>query len=417
MKKVLILTVTAGNGHNSAARSIQNRLKSAADEEYVIEVVDTLKIFGGNLRYKAMREGYSLMMSHIPKFYEKGFRLSKAIVPVNKTRGVHHLTALSCISKLYQRINAFKPDVIYCTHFIPAVALSDLRLAYQVPATVIMSELDYYNTPFFEAATGVDYFTLADRSLLEENVKNGFKKEHLVVTGIPIDPKFSTPLDKGLAREKLGMEKGVFTILVMFGGGEWSGITELYAGLIRTIKSRTQIVVINGRNQASFDEIAAMKTPEHINLINVGFVDNVYEYMFASDVAITKAGGLSTTEMIAAELPLVIYEKVFAQEKENLKFLTANGLAIGFSDANEIADKIEEIKARYDEYSARLKAFKQNATESIYHLIAAAPPAVYDDEYIASLKYAAVYYKVKLALEKVLLGQLKQLTKEVAATK
>ncbi len=405
MKKVLILTVTAGNGHNSAAKSIRKRLQSAT-EDYDIEVVDTLHIFGGRVEYKAMKDGYSMMMSKAPKFYEKGFRMSKGMVGYNKTHGFHHLAALLCLTKLYRRINAFKPDVIYCTHFVPAVAISDLRLVYKVPATVIMSELDYYNTPFFEAATGVDYFTLSDQSMIWENLKNGFKKEQMIVTGIPVDPKFSGPIEKSAAREKLGLDQDLFTVLVMFGGGEWSGIVGLYENLIRTAKQKMQIIVINGRNKESFDTIAAMQCPDHIKLVNVGFVDNVYDYMFASDVAVTKAGGLSTTEMIAAGLPLIIYDKVYAQEKENLRFLLTKGFAVVFSKPSELADRIEDVRANYDAYRKNLQECKQNATEEIYSLIANAPAAVYDQTYIDSINYKTVKYKVKLALEKVLLDQI-----------
>ena len=398
MKKVLILTVTAGFGHNSVARSINNRLLNATDEEYQVEVIEVLKEYGKPFYYWINKEGYSLSMALIPWFYEMGFFYSKMNVEENKTSGAHHHAALSCIAKLLKKVNEYKPDVIYCSHFIPAIALSDARLLYKVPAKVIMSELDYYNTPFFEAALNVDYFTLPHEDLVEENIKNGFRKEQLLVTGIPIGEKFEKKVGKKTARRKLKIETDMLTILVMFGGGEWSGITKLFKELVKNMDEKVQIIIINGRNEESYNEIAKLEVPENIKVVNVGFVDNIQDYMAASDIAVTKAGGLSVTEMIATELPLIISEKVYGQENENMHFLISKGLATSFSDAEDLVFKIKEVKQNYDYYVTNLRSFKRNAIEDIYNLINSQPKAVYDDEYIATINYDEVKDKIKTAL-------------------
>ncbi|MCR4911711.1 MAG: hypothetical protein K5925_04235 [Bacilli bacterium] len=399
MKKVLILTVTAGFGHNSVARAVKNRLLSATDEKYEVEVIEVLKEYGKPFYYWLNKEGYAKSMSLAPVIYETGFYFSKNNYIENKTSGVHHHAALSCIEGLYKKINEYKPDVIYCSHFIPAIALSDARLVYKIPARVIMSELDYYNTPFFEAALRVDYFTLPNEDMVEENLKNGFKQDQLLVTGIPIGEHFATPLDKIETRKKLGIKEDLFTILIMFGGGEWSGITSLFKELMKSYTEEAQIIIINGRNEDSFNKIEKLETPENINVVNVGFVENIQEYMFASDIAITKAGGLSVTEMIATELPLIISEKVYAQEKENMHYLISKGMATSFSDAEDLVLKIKEVKQNYDYYVTNLRKNKRNAIEDIYKLINSQEHAVYDEEYIASIDYSKVKENIKDALK------------------
>lgn len=400
MKKALILTVTAGFGHNSAARTIKNRLLAATDEKYEVEVIEVLKEYGNDLYYHLTKDGYSLIMSYAPRVFELGFYSSKQARDLNKTHGYPHHAALSCVAELYKKINEFKPDVIYCSHFIPAIALSDLRLVYKVPPIIIMSELDYYNTPFFEAALNVDYFTIPHEELLEENLRIGFKKEQLVVTGIPIDAKFSNHISKIEARKKLNIEENLFTILVMFGGGEWSGIAKLFKELIKVIEEKVQIIIINGKNKESYEEINNIIPPDNIKVVNVGFVENIVDYMSASDIAITKAGGLSVTEMIATELPLIIYEKVYAQEKENMHFLISKGMAVSYSDADDLLLKIKAVKQNYDYYINNLRSFKRNAVEDIYKLIKDAPKAIYDEQYIASINYSEVKKKVRQALHK-----------------
>ena len=409
MKKVLILTVTAGFGHNSVARAVKNRLENATDEEYEVEVVEVLKEYARSFYYHLNKDGYSLAMAHTPWLYEWGFFQAKKDPEINRVSGMHHHAALSCIEGLYRKINEFRPDVIYCSHFIPAIAISDARLVYKVPALVMMSELDYYNTPFFEAAPGVDVFTLPSEDMIEENLKNGFRREQLVVTGIPIGANFSKQISKKTARKKLKIETDMFTILVMFGGGEWSGITNLFKELVKNMNEKVQIIIINGRNQESYEKIAKLEVPENIKVVNIGFVDNIEVYMSASDIAITKAGGLSVTEMISTSLPLIISEKVYGQEKENMHYLISKGCATSFSDAEDLVLKIKEVKTNYDYYTNNLKKFRMNAIEDIYDIIKKQPKAVYNDEYIASIKYDEVKDKIRSVLhnQKLLTGEFK----------
>lgn len=400
MKKVLILTVTAGFGHNSVARAIKNRLESAK-EKYEVEVIEVLKEYSNHFYYWLNKSGYSLAMAYAPRFYEFGFFFSKLTPEENKSSGFHHHAALSFVADLYKKINEFQPDVVYCSHFLPAIALSDARLLYKVPPIIIMSELDYYNTPFFEAALGVDYFTLPHEDMIEENLKNGFRREQLIVTGIPIGEKFATPIDKVAARKKLNIRDDMFTILVMFGGGEWSGIVDIFKELIKYIDYEVQIIIINGKNKESYEKIANLEVPKNIEVVNVGFANNIEEYMCASDIAVTKAGGLSVTEMIATELPLIISEKVYGQEKENMHYLVSKGLATSFEDAKDLSYKIKEVMLHYDYYITNLKSFKRNAIEDIYKLIKKQKHAVYDANYIASIDYSEVKDRIKSALKNV----------------
>ena len=107
-------------------------------------------------------------------------------------------------------------------------------------------------------------------NMVEENLKNGFKQDQLLVTGIPIGEHFATPLDKIETRKKLGIKEDLFTILIMFGGGEWSGITSLFKELMKSYTEEAQIIIINGRNEDSFNKIEKLETPENINVVNVG---------------------------------------------------------------------------------------------------------------------------------------------------
>jgi UDP-N-acetylglucosamine:LPS N-acetylglucosamine transferase len=65
-----------------------------------------------------------------------------------------------------------------------------------------------------------------------------------------------------------------------------------------------------------------------------GFVDHVRELMAAADFLVTKAGGLTLAEAMAAELPIICFGSLPGQEARNERFtaMTGVGLVAGSGD-------------------------------------------------------------------------------------
>lgn len=70
----------------------------------------------------------------------------------------------------------------------------------------------------------------------------------------------------------------------------------------------------------------------------LGTVNNVPQLMQASDLFLTKPGGLSTSEAMAAELPMVLIDAVAGCETHNLNFFLRNGMAVTANTPKAIAD-------------------------------------------------------------------------------
>ena len=66
MKKILILTVTAGNGHNACARGMKNKLEKLSGEVEV-KIVDLLKCYSSKRDFWITDRGYSIAVSKLPK--------------------------------------------------------------------------------------------------------------------------------------------------------------------------------------------------------------------------------------------------------------------------------------------------------------------------------------------------------------
>ncbi len=371
-KKILILTITAGQGHNSAAYSMKDRLEKMGHE---VKVVDILKEYASRLSEWLVDGAYSFVVGHLRPifnlFYNKYMKS-----PVYKEAVCSSQYSVKKINgKLLKLIYEFKPDVIYTTSYYGGMALSNLRRVYKIPSVNVACMLDYVVSPFWEASSlGVDYLTLSHQQFKNKLLERGFREEQLVVTGIPVSEKFLEVVDKEEARKKLGLKKDMFTLLIFYGGGHWRGGYEVLHALLKKIKKPIQIVVVNGHNEKSKKKIdKEMKNyPENFVVKNIGFSKQIDLIMSACDCLVGKGGGLSTTEAINKELPLIATTKLPSQEVYNIRFLQENGMGLSFKNNKELVDKVNYVmeNPQYLEMmKADLKSIKTNAIETIANLI------------------------------------------------
>lgn len=343
MKKILILTVTAGNGHNACAKGMKSKLESLG-EEVEVKVVDLLKSYSTPTNIWVADSGYNIAVSKMLGLYCLFYNHYKKAKPERRYSCAAQGVALSTVDGLLREILEFQPDVIYCTHFYPAIALTDLKLLYDLPCKTIVSNLDYVNSPYWEACNGIDYFIIPHEDFIEEFKEEGFSDAQLKPMGLPVDERTLEVVDKKEARRKLGLDENLPTIMVMFGGGFWSGGYSIFKQLIDAVKGvNVQIIMINGKNKQGFDKIEKMKFDKGIKVLNVGFTDKVPLYMSASDFILNKFGGTSVTEMINKRLPMVVTEKIPEQERYNLIYMKEKGVAVSFKNKKELKRHVLEL--------------------------------------------------------------------------
>ena len=69
-----------------------------------------------------------------------------------------------------------------------------------------------------------------------------------------------------------------------------------------------------------------------------GFVDNVDVMMDASDILITKPGGLSVSESMAKNLPMIFIHPIPGHELRNMEFLANCGVGMATSKTCSVED-------------------------------------------------------------------------------
>ncbi|MBD5636429.1 MAG: hypothetical protein HDP28_01220 [Clostridia bacterium] len=408
MKKILILTVTAGNAHNACALGMKRELERSGNAQ--VKIVDLLKSCSTKLNAWIAESGYCLAVSKFPKLYNAFYRRYRKADPNKRYSCPAQGTALSTVNDLLQEILNFQPDVVYCTHFYGAIALTDLKLVYSLPCKVIATSLDYVNSPFWEAGIGVDYLTLPNEDFIDTYLNLGYAREQLLPCGIPVDTRTLLPADKAAARKILGLGENLFTVAVMFGGGSWSGGYKIFKRLVKALKGRSaQIVMINGKDVKSFKRVQKMKPADGIKVLNVGFTENVPLYLSAADVAVNKCGGGCSTENLNLALPMLITEKLAAQEKYNLDYLKQRGAALSFKNKRELKAQIIRLMEDFELRSKMSRcalSLRTNGAAELAAFMLSQPSADYSE-----FLYSHIGYEDHLNVKKAVRDALKKADK------
>lgn len=345
----LILSVTAGEGHNSTAKALKAELEASGNE---CTILDTFNYISPAIA-KIISEGYLLVTEKMKGTYKIGYTLAEnrpiastmhKLNPHKPAKEPMKMISLSMSDELEEFIKADRFDVIIFTHPFSGIMLDILKSKGSIANHTVGILTDFTFHPYWENCTANDYVVTPDRLLLHQARRKGFRDEQVLPLGIPINPKFSSNIEKSKARRKLGLDPDNPAILVMGGSMGYGNIADNVAAIDSMSFDRNfQIITVCGNNadaKAEMDEFS--KTSKH-KVLATGFVDYVSLLMDASDVIITKPGGLTTSESLAKGLPMIIVNPIPGQEERNSEFLLNNGCAMASSKTRPIEECIYQL--------------------------------------------------------------------------
>lgn len=323
MKKILLVSVSAGNGHTRAAAA----LKKAADLFYpqiATKHVDFLD-FVGPATKKFFFESYDLMIKNLPALYRILFDISD-----NKT-GAKILEKITTLNKnlntekFQKYIKDYSPNAIIFTHFTPAEIFNSLNQT--IPSATVIT--DYEKHRLWFTGKQQKYFVAQD-GIKDQLISLGVEKKNITVSGIPIDPDFYQPLtdtEKTRIRQELKIAKNKKIIAIMAAGQGKIDPIKLSKKIIQ--ENNTTILALNGNDQKLANDYKKINN-ENIKII--GWTDKISTYLQLADLVITKPGGLTISECVALNKPMLFINPIPGQEEKNLKYIASTGLGRVLSD-------------------------------------------------------------------------------------
>ncbi len=344
IKKVLIMSASTGGGHNRAARAIKEELESRTIDNMSIEceIVDSLKLVN-NTMDKVISRGYEKSALYTPKAYGSVYRFSETTIASKNEFKTNTLTSLMA-RKFKHLLNESTPDLIIGTHPFPMIALSTLKKnnnihslsrsesfykSTKVDIPPMISVLTDYTTHSTWIQNEIDYYIVGHEYVKELLVYEGVDSEKVKAFGIPVEKSFLSHRDRETVLTELGLSPEKLTVLLMGGSFGAGNIKETLEDLI-AIDRDFQILVITGRNEHLKDKLSKMldSTIHNKNICLLGYTNKMNDILASIDVLISKPGGLTTTEALLNDVPMIVPYFIPGQEEENLDFLTNCGAAL-----------------------------------------------------------------------------------------
>ena len=304
------------------------------------EVVDSYR-YAAWLFAKVVSDGYIGMVRTIPQFY--GFIYDRAErAPV--AGGFRVWASAFTARNIRGLIARMQPSVVVCTHAFPCggvMAAYKREFDPQIPVLGIVT--DFVVHPFW-IYPNIDAYAVATPEIRATMIERGIDPAAVEVDGIPVDARFGVHVDRVALRERLGLPAAGFVALVMGGGLGLGPVAAAVRALARA-RSGVTAVVIAGKNRALERSLREAAQRDGSDVRVLGFVDDVPDWMRAADVLVTKPGGVTTSEALAAGTPLVLLRPLPGQEERNAAYLVSRGAALRARDDDDLVRAVESIRS------------------------------------------------------------------------
>ena len=359
--KILILSISAGSGHEIVAQSLKHFMESRI-KNCSVEIIDALKYINPIID-RLIIGGYLKTIRNTPHIYGRLYNASNNDEYIG---AVCNKFNDMLIKKVESLIDDTKPDVIVCTHPFHLKMLEPVKKKglFEIPVIAIITDFSIHS---FWIADFVDAYVIPQEDLKIELTSNGINDDRIYPYGIPVNMDFYKKIDRQSHLNELNLEDKT-TFLLMGGGLGLGSIKCLFKMLIKS-KLDIQIIAATGKNSRLKKQLeyTSLNCAKKVKIL--GFTDKIYEYMSVSDLLITKPGGITISEAMAKEIPIAIISPIPGQEEENCNYLVKNGMAIILKEKeNNIQEVYSLVNDKFWVENIKNNIKQKSKPDAIYNI-------------------------------------------------
>jgi 1,2-diacylglycerol 3-beta-galactosyltransferase len=374
MKRLLFLIADTGGGHRAAAAAVERQLLGTSPGAYAITILDPFtsarpRVIGGTAGlYGPITRHARWLWGGL--YHSTNSRSAVALLERTVLRSV--TTAVA------EAIEKIDPDCVVSFHpLLNHISVRAVRSrARRIPVMTVITDLVDIHVAW--ACREVDAVVVPSPGGLDHCRRAGIPASRCHDFGLAVDRRFTElrgdPAGIAAIRERLGLRAGSFVVLVC-GGADGSGGLVRHARAIASAPLDVDVVVICGRNERARAGLNGLQTGAGRPVRVLGYVNNMAEWMRASDVVVSKAGPGTIAEALCCGLPLLLVWYLPGQERGNVEWVVDIGAGRYVPRDEQLVDAVAELSAPGSEALATMRAAvtaaaRPDATRRIAELIA-----------------------------------------------
>ena len=345
-KRILILTASFGEGHNSAARGIRDGLARVAPEGTEVELRDLFAEAYGPVN-EFVRKSYLALVNRAPRAWGAVYRWLERQKDFDAefarfSRLEDHFAAL---------LERFQPDVMTCTfpaypNVLRRIQARNAKCSWPCKIAVVITDSITINAAWYRCAA--DYFLVANEQSASVLRAAGVAAEKIKVFGFPVSPKFADSARSNCVLPPISAERRVLYMI----HHATRGAPELAQ---RLADLGVDLTVTIGRADSLMPEIeAAVGDKARV----IGWTDDLPRMLHESHLLIGKAGGATVQETIAAGCPMIINYVVAGQEEGNARLIMETNSGVIAKSPREVTAQVQRAFAddakQWHEWSANI---------------------------------------------------------------
>ncbi len=328
-KRILILTAGFGEGHNAAARGLRDGFAAVAPEAAEVELHDLFAETYG-LANDLARRGYLALINRAPRIWAEMYRrLDRREEFAGQMKLLFQLKR-----RLRQLLERFRPDVVVAVYPAYPHLLAEMAGETLPPFRLVVCITDSITVNAIWYRCAADLFLVPNEQTGAVLAAAGVPDERVRVSGFPVNPLYA---QLGELRQPPSSDYG-HRILYMINAGRVFA-PEIIGELARLPHSRLTVTV--GRDERLRRAVQAVRQTAGRKFEILGWSDQLPRLMLESHLLISKAGGATVQETIAASCPMIINQVVPGQEEGNARLLQESGAGVIATTPTAIIGAVE----------------------------------------------------------------------------
>jgi processive 1,2-diacylglycerol beta-glucosyltransferase len=349
MPRILILTASMGEGHNTAARNIRDALIAEAGDDAAVLVADPYTRTNPVIN-KLMQKGYTTAINNYPRAWKVVFELlSRRGVVEGMGPMLAELTA-----GVKALVDEFSPDLIASTYPVFSFLIAKIRKrtpSITIPFYTVITDSTMINSAWYRWPC--DGSIVADEQTARVLLNDGVPAHKVHVLGFPVDKAFES-----LSPAPPPTNSGWQAIFFPGGVSQFAVKVLTHLGDVPHL----QVTVVTGRRHNVFHTLQEAGLPKFGSL--VGWTDKMPALMTSHHFFIGKAGGATVQEAIVAQIPFLVSHVVPGQEEGNIALIEQTGIgALAAGHPQRVRDMILGAMANkgnlWQAWRANLAALKK----------------------------------------------------------